>query len=224
MVGSPADGRTAGGYLSAAPEGAGLGVVVVHDRQGLDDHVKDVCDRFAAEGCTALAPDLYHGPTVAHGDAGPSARVLDLDRVPGELSGAVDYLLAHRAVRGHTVGVVGFGVGGGLALWLATLRPEEVAAAVPFYGLIPSERVQPDYARMKAAVEGHEAANDDLAGPAAAEKLEATLVDLGKDVRTFVYLNTSRGFFDDTRRDVYDEDAARQAWVRTLEFLRSKLG
>jgi len=218
---------TGAGYLAPAHEGAGLGVVVIQEWWGLEDHVKDVCDRLAAEGCTALAPDLYHGTTVAHREPDEAARAsmaLDLDRAAAELSGAVDFLLDHTAVRGHTVGVVGFCIGGGLALWLATLRPDQVAAVVPFYGLIPWSQAQPDYSRLQAAVEGHYAEDDDMAGPPAVQKLEEALTDLGKDVRTFLYPGTHHAFFNDTRPEVYDGEAARQAWVRTLEFLRSKLG
>jgi carboxymethylenebutenolidase len=223
----PVNGHTGGGYLSSAHGGAGIGVVVIQEWWGLEDHVMDVCDRFATEGFTALAPDLYHGTTIPHGEPDEAAKAsmaLDLDRAATELSGAVDFLLAHPAVRGHTVGVVGFCIGGGLALWLATLRPDEVAAVVPFYGLIPWDAAQPDYSRLKGAVEGHYAEDDDLAGPPAVEKLEDTLTGLGKEVRTFQYPGTHHAFFNDTRPEVYDEDAARQAWVRTLEFLRSKLG
>ncbi len=77
---------------------------------------------------------------------------------------------------------------------------------------------------MTAAVEGHFAENDDRAGPEVVRELEHTLAQSGCDVRMFVYPGTSPGFFDDTRSDVYDEEAARQAWVRTLEFLRARLG
>ena len=227
LVDGTAGGRVGGGYLAAAHEGAGLGVVVIQEWWGLEDHIKDVCERFAAEGCTALAPDLFHGSTVPHGEpdeADKAAMALDLPRAAGELSGAVDFLLDHPMVRGRAIGVVGFCIGGGLALWLATLRPDRVAAVVPFYGLIPWSAVQPDYARMEAAVEGHYAEDDDMAGPPAVEKLQDTLTGLGKDVKTFLYPGTHHAFFNDTRPDVYDEEAARVAWVRTLEHLRSKLG
>ncbi len=227
MVEFPVNGGTGGGYLAPADGGAGLGVVVIQEWWGLEDHIKDVCDRFAAEGCTALAPDLYHGKIVRHAEpdeADKASMALDLDRAAGELSGAVDFLVAHPLVRGKSVGVVGFCIGGGLALWLATLRPDRVAAVVPFYGLIPWSAAQPDYSKLAGAVEGHYAEDDDMAGPPAVERLQETLTDLGKDVRTFLYPGTHHAFFNDTRPEVYDEEAARQAWVRTLEFLRSKLG
>ena len=210
MVEFPTDGTTGGGYLASANEGAGLGVVVIEDGRGLVDHIVDVCHRLASEGFTALAPGLDHADTI------PS-------RVGRPLSGAVDFLQGHPAVRGHGVAVVGFGVGGGLALWLATLRPDAVRAVVPFYGMAPPG-AEPDWAALTAAVEGHYAERGDQATPEAVAVFEEQLRDLGKEVRVFTYPGTRDAFFDDTRPEVYDDDAARQAWVRTLEFLRAKLG
>ncbi|MDQ4089522.1 MAG: dienelactone hydrolase family protein [Actinomycetota bacterium] len=226
MVAFPSNGATGGGYLAPAHEGAGLGVVVVQEWWGLVDHIVDVCDRFGAEGFTALAPDLYHGKTVPNREPDEAAKALmamDLERAARDLSGAVDFLQAHDAVRGHGVAVVGFCMGGGLALWVATLRPDAVRAAVPFYGIAP-EGAEPDWSALTAAVEGHFAEYDDRASPEAVAALEERLTELGKEVRVFSYPGTSHAFFNDTRPEVYDEDAARQAWVRTLEFLRAKLG
>lgn len=220
------NGTTAGGYLAPAHEGAGLGVVVIQEWWGLVDHIVDVCDRFAAEGFTALAPDLYHGKTVPNTEPDEAAKALmamDLPRAARDMAGAVDFLQAHDAVRGHGVAVVGFCMGGGLALWLSTLRPDAVRAVVPFYGIAPPD-TQPDWSALAAAVEGHYAEHDDMAPPEAVAAFEEQLHDLGKEVRVFTYPGTSHAFFNDTRPEIYDEDAARQAWVRTLEFLRAKLG
>ena len=225
LVELPSVGSSAVGYLAPAAEGAGLGVVVVHE-SGLVPYVRDVCDRFAAEGFTALAPDLRHrrATTAGAGEETGEAQVsLDVEAAARDMSGAVDHLAPHPAVRGSGVGVVGFGAGGGLALWVATLRPDQVRAVVPFDGAAPPGR-RPDWPRLAAAVEGHYAEHYHAAGFDAARSLETELTDLGKDVRIFLYPGSARGFFDDTRADVYDADAARQAWVRTLEFLRAKLG
>jgi carboxymethylenebutenolidase len=222
----PSNGGTGGGWLEPAHGGAGLGVVVIHEWWGLVPHVKDVCARLADEGFTALAPDLYHGTTVPNGEPDEAARAamaLDLPRAARDLSGAVDHLQAHDAVRGHGVGVMGFCMGGGLAMWLATLRSDAVRAVVPFYGIAPRGH-EPDWSALTAAVEGHFAEHDERAGPEAVAALHARLEELGKDVRTFTYPGTRHAFFNDTRPEVYDEEAARQAWVRTLEFLRAKLG
>jgi carboxymethylenebutenolidase len=226
MVEFPSNGGTGGGYVAPAHEGAGLGVIVIQEWWGLVDHIVDVCDRFADEGFTALAPDLYHGKTVPNREPDEAAKALmalDLERAAGDLSGAVDFLQAHDAVRGHGLAVVGYCMGGGLALWLATLRPDAVRAVVPFYGIAPRD-TEPDWSALTAAVEGHFAEHDDMNSPEEIAGLEARLTDLGKDVRIFTYPGTAHAFFNDTRPEVYDEDAARQAWVRTLEFLRSKLG
>ncbi len=214
-----------GGYLAPAHGGAGLGVVVIQEWWGLVPHIVDVCDRFAAEGFTALAPDLYHGRTVPDAEpdeARKAAMAQDFERAARDMSGAVDYLMGHPAVRGDGLGVVGFGMGGGLALSLATLRPDTVRAVVPFYGIPRGE--EPDWSQMAAAVEGHYAEHDDMAGFDVARNLETTLTDLGSEVRIFLYPNTGHAFFNDARPEVHDPDAARQAWVRTLEFLRAKLG
>jgi carboxymethylenebutenolidase len=226
MVEFPSNGSTGGGYLAPASEGAGLGVIVVQEWWGLVDHIMDVCDRFAAEGFTALAPDLYHGKTVPNrepDEAMKAQMALDLERAAKDLSGGVDFLQAHSAVRGSGVGVVGFCMGGGLALWLATLRPDAVRAVVPFYGIAP-KGAEPDWSALAASVEGHYGEHDDLADQDAVAAFEERLRELGKEVRVFTYPGTGHAFFNDTRPEAYDEEAARQAWVRTLEFLRSKLG
>lgn len=226
MVEFPSNGSTGGGYLAPATEGAGLGVVVIQEWWGLVDHIIEVCDRFAAEGFTALAPDLYHGKKVPNkepDEAMKESMALDLPRAAKDMSGAVDFLRDHPSVRGNGLGVVGFCMGGGLALWLATLRPDAIRAAVPFYGIAPRD-TEPDWSALGADVEGHYAEHDDLANQEAVADFEKRLRDLGKEVRVFTYPGTGHAFFNDTRPEIYNDEAARQSWVRTLEFLRSKLG
>ena len=226
IVEFPSNGGTGRGYLATPPsEGAGPGLVVIQEWWGLVPHIEDVCDRFAAEGFTALAPDLFRGETTTEPDeAGKLMMTLNLEQAGKDMGGAVDFLSQSDAVRGSGVGVVGFCMGGGLALLLATQRPDEIRACVPFYGVIPWESAQPDWSRLQAAVQGHFAEEDGFFTPDAARQLEQQLKDLGKEVEFFIYPGADHAFFNDTRPEVYDEDAARQAWVRTLEFLRSKLG
>ncbi|MDQ6927954.1 MAG: dienelactone hydrolase family protein [Actinomycetota bacterium] len=213
-----------GGYLATAREGAGLGIIVIHEIWGVAPHIRDVCDRFAAEGFTALAPDLFGGRTTSDRDeAIKMVAELDMQQVGRDLSEAVDFLAGHESVRGNGIGAVGFCLGGALALWSGTLRPDKVKAVVPFYGLSP-RGVEPDWSKMEAAVEGHYAELDERNSPVAANELAERLTDLGRDVRMFIYPGAQHAFFNDTRKEVYDEDAARQAWIRTLEFLRAKLG
>ena len=225
MVEFPSNGGTAHGYLAAPEVGAGIGLVVIQEWWGLVPHIKDLCDRFAAEGFTALAPDLFHGTTTTEPDeAGKLLMALNLQQAAKDMSGAIDHLVASERVRGDGVGVTGFCMGGGLAMMLAVQRPDAVHACVPFYGIIPWESAQPDWSKLQAPMLGHFASEDGFFSPDKVQELEATLKGLGKDVDFIIYDGVDHAFFNDTRPEVYDEHASSTAWVRTLEFLRAKLG
>jgi carboxymethylenebutenolidase len=114
-----ANGGTASGYL-AEPEEAGPGLIVLQEWWGVDEHIRDVCDRFAAEGFVALAPDLFHGETTDQPDeAQQKMMAMNMDEAEKEMRGAVDYVLEHPKCNGN-VGSVGFCLGGGLSVWAAT--------------------------------------------------------------------------------------------------------
>jgi carboxymethylenebutenolidase len=225
MVEFPSNGDRGSGYLARPDAGAGLGLLVIQEWWGLVPHIEDVCDRFASEGFTALAPDLYRGESTTEPDeAGKLMMALNLERAGRDLSGAVDWLLASDAVRGDGIGVVGFCMGGGLALVLGTQRPDAVRAVVPFYGVIPWPQAQPDWSKLTAPVHGHFAELDGFFTPDKVRELETTLRDQGTEADLQVYEGVDHAFFNDTRPEVYDEKAAGIAWTRTLEFLRAKLG
>lgn len=225
LVEFPSNGSTGRGYLATPDVGAGLGLIVIQEWWGLVPHIKDVCDRFAHEGFTALAPDLYRGETTTEPDeAGKLVMALNLERAARDMSGAVDFLVGSDKVRGDGIGVTGFCMGGGLAMMLALQRNDAIRAVVPFYGFIAWDSVKPDWSKLNAPVHGHYAEHDDYFGPEKARALEAELKGLGKDVELHIYDGANHAFFNDTRPEVYDEQAASTAWVRTLEFLRAKLG
>ena len=224
MIEFPSNGTSAGGYLAIPKGDSGPGVIVIQEWWGLVDHIRDVCDRFAAAGFVALAPDLYHGVTVPPtepDEAGKAMMALKMDEAALDMSGAVDEVL--RRSRGDHVGVIGFCMGGGLALVLATRRPDAVAAVVPCYGLIPWPDARPDYAALSAAVLGHYAGNDDFFTPAAAEALGEEFRGLGKQVEIVIYPDTDHAFFNDSRPEVHNAEASAELWDRTLEFFRAQL-
>ncbi len=223
MVEFASNGKSALGYLAVPASGSGPGVIVIQEWWGLVDHIKDVADRFAAAGFVALAPDLYHGETTSEpDDAGKIMMNMEMGTAAEDMAGAVDYLLELDSSTGSGVGAVGFCMGGGLVLWLSTLKAE-VKAAVPFYGAIPWDSVQPDYSASHASFLGHYAENDGWATLDGAQRLEAHLEELGKEVTFHTYPGTDHAFFNDDRPEVYDEAASALAWERTVEFLRSKL-
>lgn len=223
MVEFASNGSTGQGYLATPASGHGPGVIVIQEWWGLVDHIKEVADRFAAEGFVALAPDLYHGEETTEPDeAGKLMMNLELGQAAQDMSGAVDYLLSLDATTGSGVGAVGFCMGGGLVLWLSTIKPE-VAACVAFYGAIPWESMQPDYSAARAAYLGHYAAEDAWATQDGARRLAAHLEDLGREATFHFYEGTDHAFFNDVRPDVYDAAAAALAWDRTVTFLKAQL-
>jgi carboxymethylenebutenolidase len=219
MVTFTSNGGSAEGYLA---DGGGPGVIVIQEWWGLVSHIRDVADRLAAEGFTALAPDLYRGESAHEPDgAGKLMMALNLEQAAKDLSGAVD-LLTERTGRDR-VGVVGFCMGGGLALVLACHRPDAVAAVAPYYGVIPWPTAQPHWSALSAVVVGEYAEHDDFAGPDATRALEALLRDLGNDVTLHIHEGCQHAFFNDSRPEVYDAEHAGEAWQRTLGLFRNTL-
>jgi carboxymethylenebutenolidase len=216
------NGGTAQGYLAVPDAGAGLPLVVIQEWWGLVPHITDVCDRFAAEGFVTLAPDLYHGQKTTEPDeAGKLLMSMNIDQAAKDMSGAVDKVAE---VAGHDrVGVTGFCMGGGLALVVAAKRPDKVKAAVPWYGFVPWPEAEPDWSRLDAKLLGHYASNDDYFSPDKVAALQQTLDGLGKDARLNVVPNTEHAFFNDTRPEVYNAEAAQACFAETVDFLRDTL-
>jgi carboxymethylenebutenolidase len=217
------NGDKAGGYIAIPASGSGPGVIVIQEWWGLVPHITDVADRFAGEGFVALAPDLYNGKKTTEPDeAGKEMMALQIPKAVRDMSGAVDELL--RRSEGDHVGVVGFCMGGGLAIVLACARPDAIAACVPFYGLIPWPDAAPDYSKISAAFLGHYAAGDSYFTPEAARALESELQALGKEARVEIYEGTDHAFFNDSRPEVYNAEASATAWKRTIDFLHARIG
>ncbi len=224
MIEFPSNGTTGSGYLATPAIGSGPGIVVIQEWWGLVPHIKDLCDRFAAAGFVALAPDLYHGASTTEPDeAAKEMMALQLDNAAKDLSGAVDVVSSRG--NGTGVGVVGFCMGGGLALLVAAKRADAVKAVVPFYGALPWPDAAPSYGEITGAVLGHYAEKDGWASPEVAHQLEADIRAGGNtDVTVHIYEGTDHAFFNDTRPEVYDAEASRLAWDRTVEFFNSRLG
>ena len=221
MVEFASNGARAQGYLATPASGGGPGVIVIQEWWGLVAHIKAVADRFAAAGFVALAPDLYRGEsTQKPDDAGRLMMALDIDRAARDLEGAVAYLLSRPGVAPRKVGVVGFCMGGQLALATAC-RSASVGACVDFYGVHPNVKL--DFAKLGAPVLGLFAERDAFVTPEVARKLERDVRAAGKNIDVHVYPGADHAFFNDTRPDVYNREAATDAWNRTTQFFRRHL-
>jgi len=212
------NGQNYEGYISSAPNG-GPGIVVIQEWWGLNDHIKDVCDRFASEGFTALAPDMYQGQkTSAPDEAGKLMMALNIEETEKILRGALQMLLSQASCTSKTAGVVGFCMGGQLSMYAAATNPDQVSACVNFYGIHPN--VKPPFPQMKAALLGLFAGNDNSVNAQVVDSLRKVLTAEGKIFELHTYNNVGHAFFNDTR-PVYDAESAKDAWRRTLEFFRT---
>ena len=217
-----ANGGTDSGYLALPEKGSGPGVIVIQEWWGLVDHIKDVCERFAGEGFVALAPDLYHGKSTKSPDeAGKLMMSLRIDEAEKDISGAIAYLLDHEATMGDKAGVVGFCMGGALALYTAT-KNANVGACVVFYGGHP--KVKPDLPKLESPVLSISGDKDKSVTPDVVHKLEQQVKSLGKQIDVVIYPGADHAFFNDTRPTVYVPEAAADAWQRTIDFFRKHLG
>ena len=137
------NGGTCEGYLALPQSGSGPAVIVIQEWWGLVGHITNVADRIAQAGFVALAPDLYHGAIAKEPDEAMKLLMdLAIDKAALDIAGAAKYLSDRRDVVGKGVGVIGFCMGGSLALWSATLS-EEIVATVGFYPGQPWSRMSP---------------------------------------------------------------------------------
>src|SRR5437764_2701208 len=214
----PSNGHTCQGYFA----GKGHGIVVIQEWWGLVPHIEQIVDRFAHDGFSAIAPDLFHGRTTTSPDeAGRLLMELDADRAEKEIAGAGEYVLGRDECTSKTYGVVGFCMGGALAQYTATKEGAKVGAAASFYGGF--RKLEHDWNNLQAALLLIYAGNDKNVPASQGQELGAKLKAMGKNAEVVVYPNTNHAFFNDTRKEVYDADAAQDAWRRTLELFRANV-
>jgi carboxymethylenebutenolidase len=209
------------GYL-ARPEGDGPfpAVVVIHEILGLNENIKDIARRFAAQGYAALAVDLFAGRN----------RVVCMFRFFGgllfnslensgirDLKAALTFLAAQPGVDGARIGAVGYCMGGSFAIaWACT--DDRLKAIAPYYGMNP----RPLAAVARACpVVGSYPAEDFTAK--AAQKLDASLDEyrIPHDIK--IYPGAKHSFFND-QRPSYDPAASEDSWNRVLAFFKEHIG
>ena len=205
------EGQELMGYLARNPEaGPQPAVIVIQEWWGLNDHIKDVTNRFAAAGYVALAPDLYHGQVATEPD---EARKLAMELGMGDAVGEIQSAMAYLRAQDYTteqIGILGFCMGGGLVLQTA-VADDTLGAAIPFYGQ-PVSTTQAE--QITAPVLSFLGTRDGISA-IAYEQLHAVLEANGVPNHFQLYEGAQHAFFNDTRAS-YDPEAAADAWSRTL--------
>jgi carboxymethylenebutenolidase len=211
------DGKSVNAYL-ASPEEGEPGVLVLHAWWGLKPFFKKLCDHLAEQGFVALAPDLNNGQIAGTID---EAKALmekhDTQFMDDIIMTAKDTLLNYSGVTGNKIGVMGFSMGAAWTLTTAAFAPEQVAAAVLFYGI-----GEANFSKIKAKVLGHFSDVDEWEPMDGIRWVESELTKASVDTTFHIYPGLAHWFVEDDRPE-FNPEAADLAWSRTFTFLRDTL-
>jgi len=219
---SPKGAGSMRGYLTGPASAVDKlpAVLVIHENRGLNPYIEDVTRRLGMAEFLAFAPDALT-PLGGYPGSDDEGRVLQRKRDKEEMTqdfiAAAEFLQEHSLASGK-VGVVGFCFGGGMANALAVRMPELIVAAAPFYGRQPAAK---DVSKIKASLLLHYAELDNRVNagwPAYETALKAAKVKY----TAYTYEGVNHGFHNDTTPR-YDEDAAKLAWNRTIDFFNANL-
>ncbi len=221
MISYPSNSHTTPGYLCIPESGKYFpSVIAIQEWWGLVGHIKDVTDRLAAAGFVALAPDLYHGQTASEpNEARKLAMALDRRRAVDEILAAASYLRSLENVQPAKVGVIGWCMGGGLALTSASAS-DLVDAVVCFYGRPLDAR---DTAKIKAPVLGLYGELDAGIPATIVQEFEQQLESGSVPHEIHIYPGAGHAFFNDGRPEAYHAEAAADAWTRAMAWFRQYL-
>ena len=191
-------------------------LVVVHENRGLDDHIRDVANRFASEGFAVAAPDYLSpiGGSVADVDTN-IANIKDVSREQvTEISRYwLDSLTILTKIKNQSI--LGFCWGGGVVNHCAT-QINELKKAVMFYGTAPDPSLIDN---IRASLQLHYAENDERINAGRDDYIKA-LEKAAVSHEAFIYDGAGHAFFNDTREDRYHQSSAELAFKRALAFLR----
>jgi carboxymethylenebutenolidase len=212
---------TAGGdttaYVARPDNETNKAVIVIQEWWGLNDHIKDIANRWAGEGFIAVAPDLYRGRTAKNADeAGKMMHDLQIEDGMDTIKNAIDAASAELAV--SHFGIIGFCMGGTYAL-RAACTLEGLSAAAVFYGDVPEEPVLSKLSVPTIFISGTQ---DKWINPGKVGDLEQAVERYELPLESVTY-EADHAFFNNTRPEVYNETAARDAWALVVGFFNDKL-
>jgi len=214
-----ADGTEFSGYLAKAGRACAPALIVVPEWWGLQGQIKGICDRFAAAGYEALAPDLYRGKVVPYHDVAAADREMKSLDFIATTDKTIGSAMRYLKQSGAKVALTGFCLGGAVAV-LGAMRLPELGAAVCYYGLPSTDEGQ--LLQLKVPFQAHFANTDDWCTPVAVDRFESA-VRSSHPVEIHRY-DAVHGFMNEERPNAHQRRVAEQAWARTIEFLGKHLG
>jgi carboxymethylenebutenolidase len=204
-------------HVARPDNDATAAVILIQEYWGINDHIRDIAGRYANEGFVCVAPDLYRGKLAK--DANEASRLMrELPLAEGiEIIGQAVSETKSR-YNSQKIGITGYCMGGTFALRSAC-ELSELSAAAPFYGDIPEAEVLKELKVPTLFIAGK---RDAWINPEKVNQLieAARKFDLPVEVVTY---DADHAFFNDTRPDVYDPEAAADAWRRVLDLFRKNL-
>ena len=185
-------------------------VILIQEWWGINDHIRDLCARYAREGYTAVAPDLFRG--VVTKDPAEASRLMHaLSNEDGMATISAALQEVRSKYNAERVGITGYCMGGSFAL-RAACELHELAAAAPFYGDIPEDKI---LAQLTVPTLFFAGARDNWITPEKVNELKEAAHRHNLPVEVVTY-DADHAFFNDTRPDVYNPEAAADAWRRVL--------
>lgn len=196
---------------------ASAAVLLIQEWWGVNEHINDIARRYAAEGYICVAPDLYRGKvTKDSAEASKLMHALDVEDGMATIRSAVEE--TKRKYNVSRVGITGYCMGGTFAL-RAACDISELDASAPFYGDIPDEET---LSRLRVPTLFIAGERDQWITPEKVEGLKAAARKYNLPVEVVSY-DADHAFFNDTRKEVYNAQAAEDAWRRVLALFESRL-
>ncbi len=192
-------------------------VILIQEWWGLNDHIKDIAGRYAEEGFIGIAPDLYRGK-LAKGseEAGEMMEALQIEDGVDTIKNTIAKV--NDTYGRSLVGISGYCMGGTYSL-RAACELDGIGAAAPFYGDIPPEDILQN---LKVPVTFVSGTKDAWINPEKVAELRNAAEKYNLQVDFLTY-EADHAFFNNTRPEVYDENASADAWAKVLAFFRNNL-
>jgi len=213
---NPSRGATTA-YVARPDNDTKAAVILIQEWWGINDHIRDIAGRYAKEGYLCLAPDLFRGQLAK--DTEEAARLMHGLAIEDGLETIRETIAeAKRAYGAQKFGINGYCMGGTFAL-RAACELSELAAAAPFYGDIPAEDV---LKKLKVPTLFIAGKRDAWINPEKVNQLIEAARKYNLPVEVVTY-DADHAFFNNTRPEVYNPEAAADAWRRVLELFRKHL-